>query len=136
MNILQGKEENFKRTIVIVEDDFSNAEVLTLLLQTESTYEVLCFREGAEALANLDRIKEKKPALFLLDYQLSGMTALDLYKRLQAIEGLEKVPAIIISATTMSVEQKERLQQLNLTLIPKPYSIEDLLTAIEQAIIR
>jgi len=133
---LQGKEENFKRTIVIVEDDFSNAEVLTLLLQTEGAYEVLCFREGAEALANLDRIKEKKPALFLLDYQLSGMTALDLYKRLQAIEGLEKVPAIIISATTISVEQKEHLQQLNLPLIPKPYNIEDLLTAIEQAVSR
>jgi CheY-like chemotaxis protein len=133
MDAFQLKGENFRRTIVVVEDDFANAEVLILLLQTESAYEVLTFREGTEVLANLDRIKEKRPALFLLDYQLSGMTALDLYMRLQAVEGLEKVPAIIISAKTVSEEQKERLRQLNLPLIPKPYNIEHLLTAIEQA---
>ena len=135
MNTLPRKEENIKRTIIIVEDDFANAEVLALLLQTQNTYEVLRFSGGAEVLASLNRIKEMRPALFLLDYQLSGMTALDLYERLQTIEELEKIPTIIISASTLSEEQKEYLQQLNLTLIPKPYDIEHLLAVIEQTLI-
>lgn len=133
MDALQQNGENLKRTIILVEDDPANAEVLALLLQAEKTYEVLSFREGAEVLADLDNIKGKRPALFLLDYQLSGMTALDLYERLRTVEDLEKVPAIIVTAITLAEEQKERLQQLGLILIQKPYNIDDLLTAIEQA---
>lgn len=133
MGTFQRKEENFRRTIVLVEDDPANAEVLALLLQIENAYDVLSFREGADVLANLDNIKGKRPALFILDYQLSGMTALDLYERLQTVEGLERVPAIIVTATTLAEEQKERLQQLGLIFIQKPYNIDDLFIAIEQA---
>ena len=133
MDTLQQKGEELKRTIILVEDDPMNAEVLALLLQTETAYDVLSFRAGAEIFANVDSIKEKKPVLFLLDYQLSGMTALDVYKRLHSIAGLEKVPAIVVTATTLAEEEKERLQDLGLMLIQKPYDIDDLLTAIKQA---
>lgn len=132
MGTFQQKEENARRTIVLVEDDPANAEVLALLLKTESAFDVLSFRGGAEALANLDSIIEKRPALLLLDYQLSGMTALDLYEQLQPIEELKKVPAIIITAITLADKQKEYLQQLGLILIQKPYNIDDLLDAIER----
>jgi CheY-like chemotaxis protein len=133
MDIFQQEGEELRRTIVLVEDDPANAEVLALLLQTENAYDVLSFQEGAEVLANLDNIKRRRPALFLLDYQLSGMTALDLYEQLHSIEGLEKVPAIIITAITLAEEEKERLQHLGLNLVQKPYNIDDLLLTIEQA---
>lgn len=133
MSTLQQDGANFRQTIILVEDDPANAEVLALLLQTENAYNVLSFQEGAEVLANLDTIKGKRPALFLLDYQLSGMTALDLYERLHSTEGLGKVPAIIITAITLTEEEKERLQHLGLILVQKPYNIDDLLTTIEQA---
>ncbi len=132
MGTFQQKEESLKRTIVLVEDDPANAEVLALLLKTESAFDVLGFQGGAEALANLDCIIGKRPSLLLLDYQLSGMTALDLYEQLHAIEELEKVPAIIITATTLTDKQKEHLQQLGLILVQKPYNIDDLLATIEQ----
>lgn len=132
MNTFPQQGENLRRTILLVEDDPANAEMLALLLQTEN-YDVLSFREGEEVLANLDTIKEKRPALFLFDYQLSGMTALHLYERLHAIEGLEKVPAIIVTAVTLAEAERGRLQRLGLSFIQKPYSIDDLLLAIEQA---
>jgi|SRR5581483_4350427 len=134
MNTFQRKTEDARQTIILVEDDPANAEVLALLLQTESTYDVVRFSDGLEALANLDSIKGKQPALFLLDYQLSGMTALDLYERFHGIQELEKVPAVIVSATTLDERQKERLQHLGLLLIQKPYDIDDLLATIEQVI--
>jgi CheY-like chemotaxis protein len=134
MSTFQQKEENVGRTVVLVEDDPANAEVLTLLLKTEGVFDVLSFRGGGEALANLNTIIGKRPALLLLDYQLSGMTALDLYEQLHAIEELAKVPAIIITAITLADKQKEHLQQLGLRLIQKPYNIDDLLAAIEQTV--
>lgn len=132
MDAFPRKEEKLRRTIVLVEDDFANAEVLALLLQTERDYDVLTFREGAAVLASLSTIQKQRPALFILDYQLSGMTALHLYEQLQTIEGLEKIPTLVVSATTLSQEQKERLQQLGLIFIAKPYNIDDLLTIIDQ----
>lgn len=134
MNAFQQQGKHIRRTIILVEDNPANMEMLVLLLQTENIYDILNFREGEEILANLDSIKKKRPALFLLDYQLSGMTALDLYERLHAVEELEKVPAIIVTATTLTKEEKERLQNLGLILMQKPYDIHDLLTTIEQAV--
>lgn len=132
MNSSQPQEENFRQTVIIVEDDAANAEVLMLLLQGEKIYDILSFRSGSEVLANLDDIKSKKPALFLLDYQLSGMNALELYEQFRVIKELEKVPAVIVSATTLNEKQKEYLQQLGLTLIQKPYDIDHLLSTIKQ----
>lgn len=134
MDTFHQEGETLRRTIVLVEDDLANAEVLTLLLQTGNNYDVLHFREGGEVLAHLNLIQEKRPALFLLDYQLSGMTALNLYERFQTAEGLEKVPVLVVSATTLSEEQKERLHQLGLLLIPKPYDVDELLTTIDHMI--
>ncbi len=135
MDTIQREGENARQTIILVEDDPANAEMLALLLQTEKDYDVLSFQGGGEVLANLDSIKRTRPALFLLDYQLSGMTALDLYEQLRMIEGLEKVPAMLVSATTLGERQKEHLQQLDLPLIQKPYDIDELLSAIEQVIV-
>lgn len=132
MNSSQLQEENFRQTVIIVEDDSANAEVLMLLLQGEKIYNILSFRSGSEVLANLDDIKSKQPALFLLDYQLSGMNALELYEQFRVIKELEKVPAVIVSATTLNEKQKEHLQQLGLVLIQKPYDIDHLLATVKQ----
>lgn len=129
------EEDVFGKTIILVEDDPSNAEVLHLLLQlADRSYQVTCFRSGDEVLANVDIIKSFHPVLFMLDYQLPSMTALDLYEQLHAMEGLENVPTIILSGSRMSDAEKERMRQLGLLFIPKPYDIDDLFATIEQVI--
>jgi DNA-binding response OmpR family regulator len=131
----QQEEDVLERAIIIVEDDPSNAEALTMLLQlTDRSYQVTCFYTIKEFLANLDIIKSLHPVLFLLDYQLPPRTALDLYEPLHASEGLENVPTIILSGSRISDEEKEHLLQLGLIFVPKPYDVDDLLTTVEQAI--
>lgn len=125
----------FKKRLIIVEDDPSNAEVLSMLLDTENRYQVTSFRNGSEVLANVDTLKSLKPALFLLDYQLPQMTALDLYRQLCVIEGLENVPTLVLSGSTISDEEKDRLAQSGLILVPKPYDIGDLLATIKQMVV-
>lgn len=130
----QLEGDRFKKTILIVEDDPSNSEVLKLLLPLETICQTACFSSGSEVLANVDMIQSSHPALFLLDYHLPDMTALDLYERLQAIEGLQNVPTLILSAGWISEEKQARLAQLGLILILKPYNIEELIATITQAI--
>mgnify|MGYP001380128919 CR=1 FL=1 len=131
----QQEEDVFGKAIIIVEDDPSNAEVLHLLLQlADRSYQVTCFRSGEEIFANVDLIKSLHPVLFVLDYQLSSMTALELCKRLRAMEELENVPTIILSGSRISDAEKKRMGQLGLLFMPKPYDIDDLLATIARVI--
>ena len=131
----QQERDTFRKTIIIVEDDPSNAEVLDLLLQqADASYQITCFSTASEALASLDIIKSLSPLLFVLDYQLPPITGLDLYVQLHTVEGLENVPALILSGRQLNDEHKERISHLGLILIPKPYNIDDLLATIKQVI--
>ena len=121
-------------TIVIVEDDFSNAQVLEMLLQTEPFYRVISFSTGREVLQHLEEGKAPRPDLFIIDYHLRHMLGLDLYDQLCAIEGLEQVPAILITADTVTEDiLLDAVKHEHLQLIYKPYDIDDLLAAIRQA---
>lgn len=121
-----------KDTIVVVEDDPSNAATLDLLLQFEGRYQPLWFRSAEEVLVHLDLVKDHRPALFILDFLLPKMTGLDLYRRLQATEELEKVPGMIVTGSQLTDEQRATLTKFRLVSVSKPYDIDDILDTIRQ----
>ncbi|GHO95366.1 hypothetical protein KSF_054140 [Reticulibacter mediterranei] len=120
---------NQGRTILLAEDDVSNADMLRLLVQSETPYQLVQFTDEEEIFRRIDDIKAARPDLFLFDYRLSSMTALDLYDRLHSIEELQNVPAIIITA---SLVNEEEFIRRNIPLIQKPFDVDELLRAINQ----
>lgn len=130
--VKQQETNASRKNILLVEDDAGNAESLNLLFEMENSYQVMYFRTGGETLANLDIIKSLSPVLFLLDYTLPHMTALDLYQQLHATEGLENVPTIVVSGSRIPNIEKERMLKQRLIFIQKPYDIDDLLATIDQ----
>jgi CheY-like chemotaxis protein len=124
-------EQEGSKTILLVEDDVSNADMLQLLLQTETSYQLVQFLNEEEIFQRIDEIKVMRPALFLFDYRLSSMTALDLYDQLHSIEELQGVPTIIITA---SIVNEEEFTRRNIPLIQKPFDVDDLLRTIDQTI--
>ncbi len=124
-------EQEGSKTILLVEDDVSNADMLQLLLQTETSYQLVQFLNEEEIFQRIDEIKVMRPDLFLFDYRLSSMTALDLYDQLHSIEELQDVPTIIITA---SIVNEEEFTRRNIPLIQKPFDVDDLLRTIDQTI--
>ncbi len=124
-------EQEGGKTILLVEDDISNADMLQLLLQTETSYQLVQFANEDEIFQRLDEIKAMRPSLFLFDYRLSSMTALELYDQLHSIEELRDIPTIIITA---SMVNEEEFIRRNIPLIQKPFDVDDLLRNIDQAI--
>ena len=122
-------------TILLVEDDVENTEMFNLLFASETSYQVRCLASPVEVLQQIDEVKRLKPALFLLDYDLPEMTALELYDRLQQVEGLEHIPALIVTACLPEVV-KEDLRRRNIRVCFKPFDIDELLVTIEQIIAR
>jgi CheY-like chemotaxis protein len=122
-------ENNQGRTILLAEDDVSNADMLRLLVQSETPYQLIQFTNEEEIFRRIDDIKAARPDLFLFDYRLSSMTALDLYDRLHSIEELQNVPAIVITA---SLVNEEEFATRNIPIIQKPFDVDELLRAINQ----
>jgi CheY-like chemotaxis protein len=119
------------KTILVVEDDNSNAEVFEVLLTSETPYRILIMESGQEVLLRIEEIKAARPALFLFDYHLPAMTALELYDQLHAIEEFKNIPTLITSASHPGPIAHE-IAKRGLTLIEKPFEVDILIATIKQ----
>ncbi len=108
------------KTILIVEDDEDIGGFILQAIQDETPYQPLLVHDGLQALKAVTNIK---PNLFLLDYQLPGMSGLKLYDQLHALNGLEEVPAMLMSVNLPQAEMKKR----NLRGLRKPFELDELL---------
>jgi CheY-like chemotaxis protein len=120
-------EPNTQRqaVILIVEDDPGIGAMLLTLLRQETPYDARLASDGETALCLL---ASQTPDLVVMDYQLPGMTGLDLADCIRTMPGVEQVPLLLISAT---LPQRE-LAQRHLPGLSKPFEIEALLTIIRQ----
>jgi CheY-like chemotaxis protein len=121
------------KTILVVEDDSNNAEVFEVIIASETPYQVLLMANELEVLQRIEEIEAVKPALFLLDYHLPTMTALDLYDQFQHREAFKNTPTFIITATNPASIVYE-IAKRGLILIEKPFEVEALITRIKHVL--
>ena len=122
--------ENLKnpmKTILVVEDDSIISELLIQMIKQETSYNIC---SAPDALVALELIKNIKPQLLILDYWLPFIQGIELYDRLHNTEGLEEVPAIMLSVNAPLREIKQR----QMTYIRKPFDMPKLLDAIHRLI--
>ena len=118
------RKENRKRTVLIVEDDFVNREMLKANLERE--YEILCAETGNEAR---DKIHEHSGtlSLVLLDLNLPGIKGLDLLREIKKDMDLSRIPVIVLTSDTES--EVESLTTGASDFIPKPYPRPEIVMA-------
>ena len=114
-------------TILVVEDDESTGEVLTLAISQETPYRPLLVRNGQDALHILQQCKLD---LLILDYRLPDISGIELYDRIYAINESKVIPTILMSATNPSEEIAPR----DILLIEKPFELDILIEAINTLI--
>lgn len=116
------------KTILLVEDDAIISELLTQMIIQETPYQVFSVSDGIEALK---LVKNMKPQLFILDYWLPFMQGIEVYDILHGTEGLEEVPAIMLSVNAPVQEINKR----RMTYIRKPFDITKLLDTINRLLV-
>jgi CheY-like chemotaxis protein len=116
------------KTILLVEDDSNMAELLVQMITQETHYQVFSVSDGLDAL---DLVRNVKPQLLILDYRLPTIHGIELYDRLHKTEGLEEVPAIMLSVNAPVRE----INQREIKYIRKPFDIFQLLETIQKLLI-
>jgi FixJ family two-component response regulator len=116
--------------VFVVDDDVSVREALESLVRSAG-FEVETF---ASAQGFLDHRKADKPSCLVLDVRLPGLSGLDLQKRI--IEANREIPIIFITGHGDVPTSVRAMKAGAVEFLTKPFSDQDLLEAIRQAIQR
>ena len=117
-----------KKLVLVVDDEQRIRRFVRMNLELEG-YEVI---EAADGMEALDQVRERLPAVVLLDV---AMPRLDGFEALQYIRQISDVPVIIL---TVKGEEEDRVRGLDLgadDYVTKPFSPRELASRI-RAILR
>jgi two-component system response regulator MtrA len=109
--------------ILVVDDDASLAEMLTIVLQGEG-FETTVVGDGTGALPAL---RESSPDLVLLDLMLPGMNGIDVCRAIRAESG---VPVVMLTAKTDTVDVVLGLESGADDYVVKPFKPKELVARI------
>src|SRR6202044_3864776 len=115
------------KTIVIIDDEFGLADVLTATL-SDIGFRVFSAANGKQGL---EVMAEHPPNLVLLDYMMPLLDGVGVLKAMRADPKLASVPVIMMTAVPESVV---RAQCHGYTaFLRKPFDFQTLLKAVERA---
>lgn len=121
---------NSKGKILLVDDEDDLRLLLAKRLIHEG-YEVIEAENGSVAI---DKIKDEKPDLVLLDIMMPQMTGHQVWSQLRSNPVLKKMPVIILSAKPRATNVFFGQEISAFDYIDKPYEVELLLKRIAQKI--
>jgi CheY-like chemotaxis protein len=114
------------KTILVVDDELANAEVLSLILEEEG-YRVFCAANGRHGL---ERVAEVRPDLVILDYMMPIMNGAAMGIALRGNERTQHIKILMNSSLT---EDAVRAHFGSYdAFLRKPYSVAAALALIRQ----
>jgi CheY-like chemotaxis protein len=110
--------------ILVVDDEYAIVEALEALL-TDEGYAVVVAKDGREGL---QKVKEEKPDICLIDLMMPVMSGDKMLEDMRADPAIPRTRIILMSAA----RRGDLAEQLGAdAFLRKPFSIEELLTTIE-----
>ena len=111
-----------KHSILIVEDNLANRELLQDWLEVEG-YQVC---SAADLEASYEVLGMNPPDVVLLDINLGGENGLDLVTWMRGKARLDNIPVIAVTAHALATEQEGILQAGCVACLSKPIDFKDL----------
>ncbi|MDH5510631.1 MAG: PAS domain S-box protein [Nitrospinota bacterium] len=106
-----------KSTVLIVEDNEDNLELMKLLLEKHTEYEVLSASQAPEAL---EIARTTRPSLILMDIGLPGMDGYEALRLLKGFKETKHIPVMAVSAHTLPQDIKKGLAAGFVRYLTKP----------------
>jgi two-component system, OmpR family, response regulator VicR len=122
-----------KIRILYIEDEPEMIELTRMVLEREG-FEVLGAMGGNEGL---EKIKQEKPDLILLDLMMPEMDGWEVYRRIKVDKDMADIPIIIVTAKTQSVDKALGLHVAKVDdYITKPFGPQDIVDSVQRVLAR
>ncbi len=119
------------KKIMIVDDEPHLVELVGAILETEG-YEVIKCHDGREAL---EKLKNIKPDLVLLDMMMPGMSGREVCEQIRKNPKIKNLKVIFLTVARFSETGKKVLDGLKVSdYITKPFENEDLVKRVKKVI--
>lgn len=125
---LQTLAQNF-RPLVLMVDDEEFQQILAEELLREAPYELIFASNGAQALGVL---RNRRPALILMDMMMPEMIGLETLRRLKASDLLTDIPVMMVTGQSDKALVVECLKAGAVDFVVKPLEGEVLLKKVER----
>lgn len=119
-----------KKLLLIIDDeeDFVQMQMARL---SKSGYEVMSADDGVKGL---ERIRQHRPDLILLDYLMPGLDGSEICQRIKGDDEFKKIPVIFMTASPQFLTP-EKLQSTQVDdYLVKPFESSELLAKIKHFI--
>ena len=114
------------KTILVADDEAHILHVVSLKL-ANAGFEVITARDGDEAFESLATTPVD---LVITDFQMPGMTGLELARRVHRTPGKSQLPMILLTAHGLALEQVELNHAGISACLSKPFSPRELLARV------
>jgi two-component system cell cycle response regulator DivK len=114
-------------TVLVVEDNLMNLELLVQLLQDD--YDVLTARDGQ---TGVEQVRDKMPDLVLMDLSLPGLDGWEATRQLKADERLQHIPVIALTAHAMPGDDERARAAGCDEVLTKPIDEDLLFTTLDR----
>jgi two-component system sensor histidine kinase/response regulator len=121
------EEQTVQPTILVVEDDSSMLEIISLLLEDEG-YQVVQANNGRAGLSTLE---DSQPNLIISDVMMPGMDGFDFYEQVRAKMEWAQIPFIFLTAKGQRTDVRRGMGLGADDYLTKPFEPEDLLSAVK-----
>jgi CheY-like chemotaxis protein len=119
-----------RKRILIVDDDISGLYMLSFLLRSHN-YEIFEATNGREGL---NKARELKPDVILLDIQMPEMNGFVVCQQLKQEEEMKEIPIILFTSYGMAGHKKKAIESGADGYIEKPVNPDVFISQVESII--
>jgi DNA-binding response OmpR family regulator len=117
-------QDDTQKTVMIIDDDWEIRQLISEIL-TNAGYKV----QTGVGVTDLYEVEKAPPSLILIDHWLDGKTGRDICYQLKTNHLTDKIPVVLISATTNLEETAKSCRADG--FIQKPFEVDDLLEKVK-----
>ena len=111
------------KTVLVADDEFDLAGTLRAILEGEGYAVEVC----TDGRATLERLRERKPDLLLMDVMMPRMSGYEVLQVMRQTPGLDGIPVVLMSAAPARVPQADFRWD---GFLRKPFTLDALLQAL------
>jgi len=118
------------KKVLVADDEVHIVQVVAMKLRNNG-FEVVTADNGSDAYKICC---EEKPDIIVTDYQMPGLTGIELIEKIRGTPGFENVPVIMLTARGFAVDDEQK-EKLNIAeCLSKPFSPKELLSHVESVL--